>query len=215
MSRLYNGGNMSNIWKASYSSKDVEIISETVKYDGHFKVLHQKIRFRMFSGAWSSVLERDRIHRKSAAAVLLYKPEDDQLVMVEQFRSGALHFENESPWMLEPVAGLIEEGDSPIETVKREAVEESGCIILDLVPICRYLASSGISNEATYLFCGRIKEYQAGALHGMLHEAEDIKVHALSPEEAFQLLDAGKIFSASAIIALQWLKLNLEDLRKK
>lgn len=207
---------MSNLWQASYSHNDFEIVSETVKYEGHFKALDQKLKFKMFAGGWSQIVKRERILRQAAVVVLLYHPEEDAVLLVEQFRPGAIgHDDIDSPWLLEPVAGLIEFGDSVEETAKREVEEEAGCVVLDLIPVCNYLVSPGISNEMVYVLCGRINSYNLGTIHGLVSESEDIKIHVLPIEEAFKLLENNQMVAASGIIALQWLKINIQSIRDK
>jgi ADP-ribose pyrophosphatase len=208
---------MFSSWQASYLYKDFEIISEDVKYEGHFKVLIQNLRFRMFAGGWSQVIKRERVIIEAAVAVLLYHPAEDAVLLVEQFRPGAIKHENniDSPWLLEPVAGIIEIGDTIEETAKREVEEESGCVVLDLIPICKYLVSPGISNEIVHVMCGRINNYDLSYTYGLISESEEIKIHILPVAKAFDLLENNKIIAASSIIALQWLKINIQNVRDR
>ena len=69
--------------------------------------------------------------------------------------------------------------------------------------------------ERIALFCGRTDTTLAGGIHGATDEGEDIKVHVVTLETALQFLVSGEINSASAIIALQWLALNRDLVRKK
>lgn len=207
---------MSDLWQASYSHNDFEIIAKSVEYEGHFKVLDQKLRFKMFAGNWSEVIKREVVIRSAAVVVLLYNPMADTVLLVEQFRPGAVgHSDIDSPWLLEPVAGLIELNDTAEETAIREAKEEAGCEVLDLIPVYQYLASPGVSNEMVYVLCGRINTNKTGGIHGLLSESEDIKTHVLPVDKAFKLLESNKIFNASGIIALQWLKININMVRDK
>lgn len=208
---------MTTIWQASYTHEDYEVVDESLGYDGHFKVLDQKVRFKMFSGKWSPVVPRAKMAKEAAVVVLLYHPAEDAVLLVEQFRIGAMGHNNDiaSPWLLEPVCGLIEFNDSAEETARREAVEEAGCEILELIPICKYLPSPGMSNELAYVMCGRIGHYKLGEEYGLLSESEDIKTHILPVAEAFKLLETGEIIAASTIIALQWLQINISIVRAK
>ena len=207
---------MSDIWQASYSYNDFEIISKSVEYEGHFKVLDQKLRFKMFAGSWSEIIKREIVIRPAAVVVLLYNPMEDTILLVEQFRPGAVGHSNvDSPWLLEPVAGLIEINHTIEETAIREVKEEAGCEVLDLIPVRQYLAYPGVSNEMVYVFCGKINTNKTGGLYGLLSEAEDIKAHLLPVNEVFKLLGNNKMFNASGIIALQWLKININIVRDK
>jgi ADP-ribose pyrophosphatase len=157
---------------------------------------------------------REVFERGHAAAVLPYDPVRDQVVLVEQFRIGALRAP-EGPWLLEIVAGIIDPGETPEAVVRREAVEESGCVLQDVVPICEYHVSPGGTTERIALFCGQVDALHIGGIHGLAEEEEDIRVLVVPTDEAIALLHAGKILSAAPIIALQWLLLNRESLRRR
>lgn len=205
---------LSKIWQPKFTAADYEIVTETKHYDGIITLLERQLRFRMFDGSWSSTITRTSITRNSAIAVLLYQPEQDVVILVEQFRVGGIEGK-QSPWILEPVAGMIENGYSAVDTAHKEAKEESGCDILELIPIGKYLASPGISNEVTLVYCGRINAYTSGSVHGVDAEHENIKVHAMPVAQALTLLEAGEILAVGTVVCLQWLKINYIQLRQR
>ncbi len=194
--------------------KDVEILERTVCYQGFFRIDRYRLRHRLFNGGWSLPITRELFERGHAAAVLPYDPLRNEVVLIEQFRIGAMDTPD-GPWLLEIVAGIIEPDEITEDVVKRESVEEANCNISDLIPLYDYLASPGGMTERIALFCGRTDTTQAGGIHGAADEGEDIKVHVVSLETALQFLVSGKINSASAIIALQWLALNRGLVREK
>ncbi|WP_297325058.1 NUDIX domain-containing protein [Nitrosomonas sp.] len=110
--------------------------------------------------------------------------------------------------MLEIVAGMIDADETAQEVAIRESLEEADCAITDLIPLYDFLVSPGGTTERIALFCGRVDVTHAGGVHGVSEEGEDIKVHVIRLDAALALLQSGKINSASAIIALQWLALN-------
>lgn len=198
-----------------FSQTDVEIISQEPLLSSYLKIEKLQIKFRLFGGGWSQVFTRERMKREHAAAVLLYHLASDQVVMVEQLRMGVLELVDKSPWILEPVAGVIEVGDSPEQTAHKEALEEAGCTITKLIPIGTYIGSPGISTELTTVFCGLINRLPLDqSNHGLQVEGEDIRVHVISSTVAFGLLRPDNPMSASATILLQWLQLNRERLKK-
>lgn len=150
---------------------------------------------------------REVFERGHAAAVLPYDPIRDEVILIEQFRVGALAAADGS-WLLEIVAGMIEASETPQDVVKRESIEEADCIISDLIPLYDFFVSPGGTTERVALFCGRVDSTHAGGVHGAIEEGEDIKVHVVPLDTAIAFLNSGKITSASAIIALQWLALN-------
>lgn len=184
------------------------VLDKIIGYDGFFRMEKYRLRHELFQGGWSPDITRECLERGHAVAVLLYDPEQDQVVLLEQFRIGALEFPG-GPWLLEIVAGIMDDPSETAEDVaRRETVEEAGCELLDLLPICHYLVSPGGASESIRLFCGRINAAGIGGLRGLAEEHEDIRVHVVSRAEALDLLKAGRINSAAPIIALQWLELN-------
>lgn len=97
----------------------------------------------------------------------------------------------------------------------REGREEADLDFLVLEPVCRYLPSPGGTSEYISLFCGCVHAPEAGGLHGLEEEHEDIRVHVYTFDQAFELLQQGDIDNAASIIALQWLALNRATLAER
>lgn len=204
-----------NFFQASLLAQDVKLEEKTRVYDGHFKVDKLKLRFKQFAGNWSESVFREQITRANAAALLLYDPQLEKVVLVEQLRIGLVGESLSSPWMLEIVAGLIHENEDPLATVLREAVEEAGCEVTDAIPICEFYNTPGALTERTWVYCALIDSKHLGGVFGVPHEHEDIKVHVLPAAEVFKGLDEGLfITSASTVIALQWLEINLNRFKE-
>ena len=197
----------------NFSQNDYEIIKREVLYQGVLRLARYHIRHRTFAGEWSSAYTREILERQFAAAVLPYDPLLDRVILIEQFRAGALS-NPKSPWLLEIVAGLYNENEKPAEVAKREAMEEAGCKILDLHLIYDYFVSPGGTNEYLHLFCGRVDASQAEGIYGLPEEQEDIRAFSLPVEEAFVLVQEKKIKTSPAIVALLWLQLNREWLKQ-
>lgn len=189
----------------------VEIIERSDGYSGFFRLERYRLRHRLFAGGMSPDLNRELFERGDAVVVLLYDPQRDQVVLVEQFRIGALQSES-GPWLMEAVAGIFEPGESPEMVAGREAQEEAGCQIKRLIPICNYYVSPGGTSEIHHLFCGLVDAIGVGGIHGLPHEGEDIRVHVIGLAQAMEWVASGRIISAAPIIALQWLTLNHQQL---
>jgi ADP-ribose pyrophosphatase len=190
----------------------VEIIEKRTPFRGYFQIDAYRLRHRTFDGGWTREISREVFERGHAAAVLLYDPDRDAVVLIEQFRTGA-HAAGLEPWLIETVAGIIEPGEEAAEVVRREAQEEAGCDVGDLEPIGTFILSPGGSSETMVLFCGRVDSGGAGGVHGLDHEDEDIRALVLPTDKALELLPAGRIVNATTALALQWLALNRERLR--
>jgi len=193
---------------------DVEILQREVGYEGFFRMEKYRLRHRLYSGEMSPVMERELFERGHAAAVLLYDPKRDAVVVLEQFRIGALEAEG-GPWLLEIVAGMIETDETPDGVAIREAEEEAGCKIQQMEHICDYLVSPGGTSERISLFCGRVDSEGVDGIYGLDEEHEDIRVRTVTFAEAWSCFERGEINSASPIIALQWLARHRESLQEK
>lgn len=194
------------------TNTDIEILEKTICFEGFFRLERYRLRHRLFNGEWSHPMERELFERGHAAAILPYDPVRDEVILIEQFRIGAMAAPG-GAWLLEIVAGMIEVAETAEEVVRRESVEEADCVIADLIPLNDFLVSPGGTTERVALFCGRVDATHAGGVHGAKAEGEDIKVHVITFAAAMALLKSGQINSASAIISLQWLALNRDHVR--
>lgn len=192
----------------------IDIKAKDVVYDGHFKMIKYRFKHRLFSGDWSDVIERELFERGDGAAILLYDPIADKIILIEQIRVGAIA-SNSSPWQFEIVAGVIDEGQSAAEVAIREAQEEAGLEVQALFPILSFLPSPGGCSERIYLYLGIVDSSKAQGVHGLISEGEDILVHSALREDVMQWLAQGKIENAMSIIALQWLALHVDTKRSK
>jgi len=190
----------------SYTNNDVQILKKESLYQGFFKCNKYTLKHKLFSGGWVEI-QREFFERGHAAALLPYDVKNDRVVLLEQFRFGAMESAG-SPWLFELVAGMIEEGEVAEEVVKREALEEAGLTIKSCQFIMNYLASPGGTTEQIDLFIAEVDSTLVGGIHGLADEGEDIRVHVLPRETAYQWVVEGKINNAATIIALQWLELN-------
>jgi ADP-ribose pyrophosphatase len=195
----------------SSSDARVEIIEKQTAFRGYFRIDAYRLRHRTFAGGWTREIRREVFERGHAAAVLLYDPGRDAVVLIEQFRTGA-HAAGLEPWLIETVAGIIEPGEEAAEVVRREALEEAGCEVGDLEPIGTFILSPGGSSETMELFCGRVDSAGVGGVHGLDHEDEDIRALVLPTDEALDRLRSGQIVNATTALALQWLALNRQRL---
>ena len=200
--------------KQQYGRDDFEIIAREPCFEGFFKLDRFHFKHKRFDGTWSRSVGREIFVRGDATCVLPYDPVESSIVLVEQFRVGAVSLEPEasevelSPWLIELVAGINEEGENPEDVARREAVEEANLELGELMSICQYLASPGGTNEKVHLYCAHVDSRNVGGVFGLAEEDEDIRVHVVSFDDAMLMIESGQINNAAAIIALQWLALN-------
>ena len=186
------------------SQADVEVLQRETCFKGFYRLDRLQLRHRQFAGGMGPQLSRELFVRHDAVCVLPYDPQRDSVVLIEQFRVGAMD-KSSNPWLLELVAGLIDKDEQPEEVARREAVEEADLELTALWPITQYYPSPGGSDERVHLYIGRCDSEGAGGVHGLAEEGEDIRVHVWPLEDALQAVKDGRIDNAASIIALQWL----------
>lgn len=193
---------------------DFEQIANVSLYKGFFGLDRISVRYRQYRGGWSETVQREVFRHHDAVGVLLYDVERDAVVLVEQFRAGALGRES-SPWLLEPAAGLIDTHESPEAVARREVKEEVGCDVRELIELHRYFPSPGACDEHITLFCALVDSGSLGGVHGLDEEHEDILVRVLPFQNAWALVESGQASNAMTLIALYWLARERASLRAR
>lgn len=174
-----------------------------------------RFRHRLYSGEWSGERAYDLVRRGDAVAILLYDPDRETVVLVEQFRLAPI-YATMSPWQLETVAGLVDVNEAFDAVARRETREEAGLdIVGEPIPIQRYLPSPGHSDESVMLFCGRVDSSRAGGIHGLAEEEEDIRVVVKTLAELEAMLDAGQIETGHTLLCLYWLLRHRDRVRRQ
>lgn len=204
---------MSEKWQPSFGQKDFNIDKQETLYDGFFQMHKLYLRHKTFAGSEIEI-QRELFYRDDAVCALLYDAVKQSVVLIEQFRVGAFDSSN-GPWLLELVAGIVEKGETTEDVARREAVEEAGAQLGEIKHITRFSPSTGATREYIDLLCAQVDSSGVEGIHGLPEEGEDIKVHVIPVEDAFELVQQGIINNAPAIIALQWLQLNKSALDQR
>lgn len=204
------------------AAADVEVLEKQPAYTGYFRLDRYRLRHRLYAGGWGPPIEREVFERGHAVSVVLYDPVRELLVLIEQFRIGALVAGGEpglagafSPWLIEIVAGIIDEGQTAEEVARREAVEEAGCEITHLERIGIILTTPGCCSETVEFFVGLTVAPETGGIHGLDDEHEDIRVIVESPDTVYGWIDEGRIVNGPALVGLQWFRIHHHRLRER
>lgn len=201
-----------------FNQNDLEILKEETVYQGHFQLKKIHFRHKLFSGEMSGTVVRELLIKGAASVLIAYDPVQDKVVLIEQVRIGAFDpTQKSSPWLLELVAGMVDKaGEDPAEVAIREAKEEAGIVIEQVEHALSVWDSPGGQLERLHLFLGLVDTTQIehGTTHGLAEENEDILVHIVSREQAYQWVVEGKIDNVIAVIGLQWLQLNYQKYRR-
>lgn len=199
-----------------FSQEDMEIVAEKTLYKGFFTLKQIQFKHKLFAGGESEIVTRELLIKGAASAVIAYDPKADSVVLVEQVRIGAAYHPEpmRSPWLLELIAGMVEKDEKPEEVALRESKEEAGITVKNLTHCLSVWDSPGGTVERLHLFVGKVDSSQAKGIHGLADENEDIRVHVVKREQAYQWMCEGKIDNGIAVIGLQWLQLNYAQLQQ-
>jgi len=193
-------------------SIDYELLGQETLWQGYFRIERVRLRHRRHDGSWTAPYTREVFERGHAVAVLPYDPRLDRVVLIEQLRVPPI-LAGRPAVQIEVVAGIIEPGETPEHVARRELMEEAGLAALSLRRLFATLPSAGASTETIAIYLAEVDASAAGGHHGLAQEHEEIRVLALPAQEAFRLLDEGRIENAAALLALQWLALHHERVR--
>jgi ADP-ribose pyrophosphatase len=195
---------------------DLQIAEATTAFKRFLRFDVVRFRHRLFSGEWSGERLYDVLRVGAAVAIVLYDPDRDCVVLIEQFRVPMV-FAGYSPWPLEVVAGLVDhDGETEADVARRETAEEAGLALIgEPLPIQRYMPMPGSSDKSLMLFCGRVDSTKAGGIHGLAHEHEDIRVIVKTIAEIEAMLDAGRIDTGHTLICLHWLLRHRDEVRRR
>ena len=185
-------------------------------YKGFFSVEEHDLTYQKFNNEQSNVVTRSTLVSSDAVIVLPYDPINDRILLIEQFRAGPYVKGDENPWVLEPIAGLIDEGETPESAGIREAQEEAHLEIKRLELVARSYPSPGISTEFFHQYIGIVSlPDETNLVSGLESEAEDIRSHIFSYEEFYKMIVEGEMNVGPAILLGLWLSKNRKSLIKK
>jgi len=193
---------------------DVQVEETRHPYVKFFTVEETRARFRQFGGGWSAPVERAMFRVADAVTVLPYDPKRDRILLIEQARFGALSHGDAAPWLLEPIAGMIDAGETPEDSARREAVEEARLDLGALHYVARYYPSPGGIAQVMFSYVAEADlPDDITGIAGADSEDEDILSHIVPFDEAVALLEGGDMANAPLILSFQWLMMHRDRLR--
>lgn len=194
--------------------KKVSIKRKKYILDDFFKVEEAHLRFEQFNGEMSPLVRRLSLERGNSVAVLVFNKRIGTLILISQFRYPTYH--NHHGWTIETIAGMVDPGETPEETARRELQEEIGLDIETFEHIATFYLSPGGSAEQVYLYYSEVSGEQARykKTGGILASGEDIKVVEMTLAEALAKVKSGEIVDAKTIIGIYWLENRQEKLKR-
>jgi nudix-type nucleoside diphosphatase (YffH/AdpP family) len=185
---------------------DAEILGSTVAYSGWNRMLVATVRTA--SGA---EIKRSVEDHGAAVALLPFDPRRRCALLVRQLRVPVLMAEG-APTLLEAPAGILD-SDDPAACARREAMEEAGLELADLVALGKVYPMPGISTERIHLF---LAEYDVASRvaegGGLAEENEEIEIVEMDLSELAALADAGSLNDLKTFALVQALRLRRPDL---
>ena len=188
-----------------------KIINKKNIYNGFFKMHEVTLKYQKYDGSWSNIIKRELFGGAQVSAVLPYDPLKKEIVLIQQFRPGTIS-KNYTNYLNEIVAGIIDPGENPETTAKRECLEETGCEVKKLIPVQGYFPAPGSSESFYHLFLAEIETFVGERIMGLKNENEDILVKSYAINDVKEMLESRQILNGLTIIALQWFFLNIDTI---
>jgi nudix-type nucleoside diphosphatase (YffH/AdpP family) len=184
--------------------KKVTLQSKHRVFDGFFKIDEAVLRYERFDGRMSEPVQRLCLERGDSVAAIVFDPAARRAIFTRQFRYPA--YEKGPGWLVETIAGMIDDGETPEAALRRELLEELGYEAGAVEPIANFYLSPGGSSERIWLYYTEVSDARrSGAGGGLAAEGEDIETVSMSIDELRPLLHSGGLHDAKTIIGVQWL----------
>ena len=183
----------------------VQILDKQILSQSKYKL--ENIKFQK-PGSNGELLdtENEVYFRPDAVAILLVDPATQKLLLTRQFRLPAFLNGNDTGYLIEACAGLIDEGEDEEQTAHREVKEELGYEVTNLQKVGAIYSSAGGLTEYVHLFIADFdstQEPQGGG--GLEEEAEDVQPVWYSFDDARERLSRGEFRDAKTLVLLQHL----------
>jgi nudix-type nucleoside diphosphatase (YffH/AdpP family) len=192
----------------------VELLKRSRTYTYFFALNDLLLKVPQRDGTMGPVMDRSVFFVGDASVVLPYDPALDCVLLTEQFRAPVWLNGDPAPWVREPVAGLVDPGETPEEAARREAVEEAGVEICALHKVGAAYSSTGSSTEFVHMFVGiATLDGAAGRGGGVAEEGEDIATMVLPYSDFIAAVDAGAFKDMPLLTCANWLARHRDRLR--
>ncbi|WP_299652992.1 NUDIX domain-containing protein [uncultured Tateyamaria sp.] len=194
----------------------VDVVSRTQAYSNFYALEDVQLRHEEFDGGMSDTLDRAVLVSSDAAIVLPYDPDRDRVLLVEQIRLGPIGRADPVCWQMEPVAGLIDPGETPEQAARREGAEEADLVFQRLEPAGECYASPGAATDFFHLFVGLcdLPDGSAG-LGGEPTEGENIRSHLMSFDALLNMAEDRRVANTPLAMLTYWLGHHRARLRNR
>lgn len=186
-----------------------QLIAKTLLHAGWTRLF--QLRIRLDTGA---EIDREVGEYAAAVAVLPFHPERKSVVLVRQLRPGVLLADGGEGLLLEAPAGIIDAGEDAEAACRREAIEEIGVRLSDLIPAGgRTFSSPGRCTETITLFLAAYSDAdRVGPGGGLADDHEGIEVVEMSCRALARACDAGEMTDLKTLALASALRLQRPEL---
>ncbi len=147
---------------------------------------------------------REAYDRGNGATILLFNKAAKTVTLTRQFRLPTYLNGNESGYLIETCAGLLDR-DNAEECIRRETEEETGYKISKVEKIFEAYMSPGSVTEILYFFVAEYtKDMKVSEGGGVEEEQENIQVLEIDYQKALNMVNNGEIKDAKTIMLLQY-----------
>jgi len=185
---------------------DVDVHTYEPPIGSFFRLQGFEVDHEQFDGTRSGNLKREVFMAVDAVMVLPYDAKRDRILLVEQIRMGPLMRGDPNPWSLEPIAGMVDARETPREAGLRESLEEAGLTITQTERMLAFYAAPGGTTDYFTCYLGLcdlpVTDSYTG---GLATESEDLKLHTIDFQQAFDMIATGEINAGPLITMLYWL----------
>lgn len=201
---------------APRDASDIRLHARRQTYAGYFAVDEWRLSHRTHAGGFTPEIKREGFVAGDAVAILPWDPIRDRVLVIEQFRLVPAMRRDPQPWLLEPIAGRVDAGETVEEAARREALEEADLRLTRLIPAIHHYPSPGALAEFLYQFLAiaDLPDGSAG-VHGLDGEAEDIRGHLLERGKLASMMLAGQITNGPLAMLTLWLEGQAATIRKE
>ena len=193
---------------------DVDMRNQAPPQGGFYRLQKFQFQHRKFDDTQSALLHREVLVGVDAVLVLPYDPVRDCVLLVEQVRMGPVVRRDPNPWILEPVAGMIDATETPLQSARRETIEEAGLTDIDLQHLSSFYPSPGSSTDYFHAYlglCDLPDNHQK--FGGLITESEDLRLHIIPFDQAMTLVTTGEINAGPLVMMLCMLGIRRDALR--
>jgi len=187
----------------------IEKVTEEKRiFDDFFKIDEAHLKYERFDGTMSDPVRRLNFNRGDSVAAIILNTDTQQVILVNQFKYPTL--KKDDGWIVETVAGMLEDGEDPEECIRREILEEVGYKVNKLEFISKFYVSPGGTSERIFLYYAEVNnEGKIAGGGGLASEHEEIPAVRIPLEEVWDGLDNAQFIDAKTIISLMWLQKKL------